>query len=243
MTSPSALILKDKKVFVTGATRGIGRAIADAFQAKGAWVIGTGTGEAKGAITPCNEYYSADFTSIDQVRACADFVRRAEPDVLVNNAGINRNAPFVEIDPDDFRSIQQVNVFAPFLLCQAAIPSMKRKGWGRIVNVSSIWGKISMASRASYSASKFALDGMTVALAAEHTADGVLANTIAPGFIDTELSRVVGNAELRTLVSKVPANRLGQVEEVARLVLWLGSEENTFVSGQNIAIDGGFTRV
>ncbi len=100
-----------------------------------------------------------------------------------------------------------------------------------------------MARRASYSASKFALDGMTVALAAEHTADGVLANTIAPGFIDTELSRVVGNTELGSLVSKVPANRLGQVEEVARLVLWLGSDENTFVSGQNIAIDGGFTRV
>ncbi len=243
MTSTSELMLKDKKVFVTGATRGIGRAIADAFQAKGAWVIGTGTSEAKGAIAPCNEYCRADFTDIDQVRACADFIRRAEPDVLVNNAGINKNAPFTEIDPDDFHSIQQVNVFAPFLLCQAAIPSMKRKRWGRIVNVSSIWGKISMARRASYSASKFALDGMTVALAAEHTADGVLANTIAPGFIDTELSRVVGNTELGSLVSKVPANRLGQVEEVARLVLWLGSDENTFVSGQNIAIDGGFTRV
>lgn len=121
---------------------------------------------------------------------------------------------------------------------------MKRKGWGRIVNVSSIWGKISMAHRASYSASKFAVDGMTVALAAEHAADGIVANSIAPGFIDTDLTRrMLGKAGIQALVSKVPANRLGRVEEIARLVLWLASDENTFISGQNIAIDGGFTRV
>lgn len=236
--------LADNKVLVTGATRGIGRAIAEAFRAEGAWVIGTGTGEAVAGDDICNEYFRADFTDLDQIRACADFIRQAEPDVLVNNAGINKNAPFVEIAPEDFRSIQQVNVFAPFMLCQAAIPSMKRKGWGRIVNVSSIWGKISMAHRASYSASKFALDGMTVALAAEHAADGIVANSIAPGFIDTDLTRrMLGDAGIQALVSKVPAKRLGQVEEIARLVLWLASEENTFISGQNIAIDGGFTRV
>lgn len=233
-----------KKVFITGATRGIGRAIAAAFRAEGAWVIGTGTGEAAGATVVCDEYCRADFGDLEQIQASADAIRRIEPDMLVNNAGINKNAPFVEIDPETFRSIQQINVFAPFLLCQAALPSMKRKGWGRIVNISSIWGKISMAHRASYSASKFALDGMTVALAAEHAADGIIANSIAPGFIDTDLTRrMLGDAGIQALVEKVPARRLGRVEEIARLVLWLASEENTFVSGQNIAIDGGFTRV
>ena len=234
----------NRKVFVTGASRGIGRAIAQAFRAEGAWVIGTCTGTYDDVDDVCNEWFSADFSDVRQIECCADFARGAKPDVLVNNAGINKNAPFAEIDPEDFRSIQQVNVFAPFMLCQAAIPSMKRKGWGRIVNVSSIWGKISMAHRASYSASKFALDGLTVALAAEHSADGILANSIAPGFIDTELThRMLGDAGIQALVSKVPAQRLGRVEEIARLVLWLASEENTFVAGQNIAIDGGFTRV
>lgn len=233
-----------KKIFISGASRGIGLAIAHAFRAEGAWVIGTQTG--KNSITDdvCQEWVTADFLDMEQIRNCADIVRHAEPDVLINNAGINKIAPFIEIAPSDFQSIQQVNVFAPFLLCQAAIPAMVRRGWGRIVNVSSIWGKISKEHRASYSTSKFALDGMTLALAAEYTANGILANCIAPGFIDTELTRqILGEQGIGTLVSTVPAHRLGQADEIARLALWLASEENTYITGQNIAIDGGFSRV
>ncbi|MBI4535083.1 MAG: SDR family oxidoreductase [Ignavibacteriae bacterium] len=234
----------DKKVFVTGASRGIGRAIAQAFRDEGAWVIGTRTGRNNDMDDVCKEWVAADFSYIEQIKACADCVRQAAPDIIVNNAGINKIAPFVEITPSDFLLIQQVNVFAPFLLCQAAIPAMKKKGWGRIVNVSSVWGKISKEHRASYSTSKFAIDGMTLALAAEHSADGIIANSIAPGIIDTELTRrVLGEAGIQSLVSSVPAGRLGRVAEIARLVLWLASEENTYLAGQNIAIDGGFSRV
>lgn len=234
----------DRKVFVTGASRGIGRAIAQAFRDEGAWVIGTRTGRNNDKDDVCKEWVAADFSDIKQIMVCADCVRQAEPDIIVNNAGINKIAPFVEIAPSDFLLIQQVNVFAPFLLCQAAIPAMKKKGWGRIVNVSSVWGKISKKYRAPYSASKFAIDGMTLALAAEHSADGIIANSIAPGIIDTELTRrVLGAAGIQSLVSSVPAHRLGQTDEIARLVLWLASEENTYLAGQNIAIDGGFSRV
>jgi NAD(P)-dependent dehydrogenase (short-subunit alcohol dehydrogenase family) len=232
----------DKTVFVTGATRGIGQAIAAAFRASGAKVIGTGTGSH--SPTDLDGYVQADFGNMEQIRACAEYVRRAEPDILVNNAGINRNQPFIDIDPGEFQRIQQVNVFAPFLLCQAGIPGMRRKGWGRIVNMSSIWGKISKEHRASYSASKFALDGLTLALAAEHAADGILANCVAPGFTDTELThRMLGEAGIRQIVATVPARRMASVEEVARFVVWLGSPENSYITGQNIAIDGGFSRV
>jgi len=233
-----------KKAFITGASRGIGRAIAEALRAEGAWVTGTRTGTAASADGYCQEWVRADFADLGQITACAARLREAKPDILINNAGINKVAPFVDVDIGDFLNIQQVNVLAPLLLCQAAIPAMRERKWGRIINISSIWGKISKAQRASYSASKFALDGLTVALAAEHAVDGILANSVAPGFIDTEMTRrVLGNAGIAALLSAVPIRRLGRVEEIARLVLWLASSENTYVAGQNIAVDGGFSRV
>jgi 3-oxoacyl-[acyl-carrier protein] reductase len=121
---------------------------------------------------------------------------------------------------------------------------MRRRKWGRIVNIASVFGKVSKELRGPYSASKFALDGMTAALAAEAAADGVLANCVSPGFIDTELTRrVLGPAGIERLVATVPIRRLGRPEEIAAFVAWLAGPENTFISGQNIAADGGFTRV
>ena len=235
-----------RTAFVTGASRGIGRAVALAFRAEGANVVGTRTRPpaTRDEDDPCHEWIEADFSDDAQVEACAARLREIGPDILVNNAGINKIAPFAEIDPADFLTIQRVNVFAPFRLCQAAIPAMKTRRWGRIVNVSSIWGKISKAQRGSYSTSKFAIAGMTTALAAEHAVDGILANCVAPGFIDTELTRrVLGTSGIDAIVATVPMRRLGNVEEIAGFVLWLASEENSFISGQNIAIDGGFTSV
>lgn len=235
-----------RKVVVTGASRGIGRAIAAAFRGEGAYVIGTRTGAAdnESAVADCDQWIAADFSDRGQLADSARLLRAIEPDVLINNAGINKIAPFTEILADDFLRIQQVNVFAPFLLCQAVIPGMKRRGWGRIVSISSIWGKISKEFRASYSASKFALDGMTLAIAAEHSSDGILSNCVAPGFTDTELTRrVLGDAGIEQLTAMVPARRMADVDEIARLVVWLGGPGNSYVTGQNIAIDGGFSRV
>lgn len=233
-----------RTVCVTGASRGIGRAIAEAFRAEGARVIGTRTRQGHGKDEAADEWIVADFSNPEQTATCAALLRARAPDVLVNNAGINRIAGFTDVTLDDFETIHRVNVVAPFLLCQVVIPAMVTRGWGRIVNVSSIWGKISKENRASYSASKFAIDGLTLALAAEHTRNGILANSVAPGFIDTELTRTtLGEAGMKELASMVPARRLGQPTEVARLVVWLASEENTYVAGQNIAIDGGFSRV
>jgi 3-oxoacyl-[acyl-carrier protein] reductase len=234
--------LDDRRALVTGATRGIGAAIAERLRDLGAHVTATGTAAAPGVPAGCEP---ATLDLADRV-AAQDFAALAADagyDILVNNAGINAVAPFAEIDPADFDRVQEVNVRGPMLLSRALLPGMRERGWGRIVNVSSVFGVVSRAGRASYSTSKFGLDGMTAALAAEAAPDGVLANCVAPGFIDTELTRrVLGEAGIAELVQQVPARRLGTPAEVAELVAWLAGPRNTFVSGQNVVIDGGFTR-
>ena len=144
----------------------------------------------------------------------------------------------------DSLRIQQINLFAVFKLIQTILPHMVENRWGRIINIASIFAIVSKEFRASYSTSKFGMVGMTMALAAEVARSGILANCVSPGFIDTALTRkVLGKKGMQELVKKVPIQRIGTPKEVARLVLWLASEENTFVSAQNIAIDGGFTHV
>jgi len=134
------MLLKNKKVLVTGASRGIGKALASACRDAGAYVIGTGTAEVEALRENCDEIYEVDFHEEEKLQDFIRIVRKLEIDVLINNAGINKIDPFCDIKRDDFLGIQKVNIQTPFLLCQAVIPSMKRNGWGRIVNISSIWG-------------------------------------------------------------------------------------------------------
>lgn len=227
---------------VTGATRGIGRAIAARLRAGGTRVLGTGRSPAGDVPEGC-EYRATDLEDEAATTAFADWLRAAAPDILVNNAGINRLAPFAETDPQTFLRIQKVNVYAPMLLCRAVLPGMRKRRWGRIVNMASIWSLRSRIGRASYSASKFAIDGLTAALAAEAAADNVLANCVSPGPIATDmLHEALGEDGVKALAAQVPMGRLGTPEEVAALVAWLVGPENTYISGQNIAIDGGLTR-
>lgn len=235
--------LHKRRAVVTGGTRGIGLAIAKKLQANGHEVLITGT--TNHSIQNENFiYHKADFSSLNDIQKFSEFLTSYSPDILVNNAGINVNFPFEEISMALFLKIQQVNVTAPFRLCQAVLPSMKKNSWGRIINIASIWSKISKAGRASYSASKFGLDGLTAALAAEVAAQNILVNCVSPGFIDTDLTRqTLGEEGIKKMLQQVPIHRLGKVEEIGAYVAWLASEENTFISGQNLVIDGGFTRV
>ena len=235
--------LQNRTALVTGTTRGIGRAIAERFLREGAEVIGTGT-TADGWTPEGCAYHVVDFSNPTATKKFAAEMAEAGIDILINNAGVNKNAPFAEIDPKDFSRLHQINVVAPFLLCRALVPAMREKGWGRIVNISSIWGKKGRENRGAYAAAKFGLDGLTAALAAEVAADGVLANCVAPGIIDTELTRrVLDKESIRELVAQVPVGRLGSPDEIAAFVVWLAGPENTYISGQNLSIDGGFSRV
>jgi|APSaa5957512535_1039671.scaffolds.fasta_scaffold47314_3 NAD(P)-dependent dehydrogenase (short-subunit alcohol dehydrogenase family) len=235
--------LAGKTALVTGGTRGIGAAITKELQRLGASVIITGT---KPDYIPLKDYkyMCVDFTNKDNLREFIDEIHDLQIDILINNAGINQIGPISDLKVVDFERVQQVNVTAPFMLCQVVLPGMRDRKWGRIVNISSIWGKISKAYRAPYSASKFAIDGLTAAISAEVAVDGVLVNSVAPGFIDTELTRsVLGVEGMNELALQVPIQRVGTPQEIAVFVAWLSGIENTYISGQNIAIDGGFTRV
>lgn len=231
-----------KTVLITGATRGIGRSVALEFQRHNYHVIGLGS-KPQSKLDYLDEYISCDFTDNTQIDLMCVQLSSMNVDVLVNNAGINYINNFCSIPLNEFQAVQQVNVVAPFRLCQAVLPQMAERRYGRIVNISSVWGKISKTGRASYSASKFAIDGITVAAANEYAGQGVLVNSVAPGFIDTEMTRKnLGTTGIAAMLASVPINRLATPAEIAKFVYWLGSEENTYISGQNIAIDGGFTR-
>ena len=235
--------LEGRSVLITGGSRGIGYAVANAFLEQEAEVHVTGT-KKDGKGPHGSIFHFCDFSDSENLENFCDKVQQTNVEVLINNAGINKTGAFAELSPEDFLSIQKVNLFSAFRLIQAVLPGMVSKNWGRIVNITSIFSIVSKEFRAPYSASKFGLDGMTASLAAEVAESGVLVNSVAPGFIDTELTRkVLGEQGMREMASKVPIRRMGNPEVVARLVLWLASDENTFVSAQNIAIDGGFTRV
>jgi 3-oxoacyl-[acyl-carrier protein] reductase len=235
--------LSGKTALVTGATRGIGRAIAERLMSDGAEVTGTGT-TANGAVPAGCAYRCADFSDAAATRAFAQEVAAIGFDILVNNAGINVIGHFEEIDPADFTRVQQINVTAPYLLCQAVVPAMKEKGWGRIVNIGSVWGKFGKELRSPYATSKFAIAGMTAVLAGEVTEFGILANCVSPGITETELTRTILNEQqIAGLVAQIPAGRIAQPAEIAAAVAWLAGPENTYISGQHLAVDGGLTRV
>jgi NAD(P)-dependent dehydrogenase (short-subunit alcohol dehydrogenase family) len=237
------LAFDGRHALVTGGNKGIGKAIALRLAASGAQVTATGTDQSaldalKGTagITPIALNLSDD-ASIEAYLSKAPAI-----DILVNNAGINRHARVGDLDLDDFDDIMRINVRGAVALCKGLVPGMAARGWGRVVNVTSIFSTVAKSARASYATSKFALAGFTKALALDYASQGVLANAVAPGFIGTEMTaRMLGEKGIAEMTAQVPVGRLGTPEEVANLVAFLASAENSFITGQNILIDGGFT--
>ena len=235
--------LAGRRAAVTGGTRGIGRTIAARLRDEGAHVLATGTRPEGKAPEGC-DYAAVDFADLAATETFAAALAAFAPHVLVNNAGVSSPQPFAEIGTAEFARVNQINLTAPMILCRAVLPGMRAAGWGRIVNISSIWGAISKTGRATYSAAKSGLNGLTAGLAAEVAADGILANCVSPGFIDTEmLHGMLTDEQVAALERNVPIGRLAQPEEIAAFVAWMAGPENTYISGQAILIDGGFTKV
>lgn len=230
-----------RKVLVTGGTRGIGRATAKLFCEKGFEVSVTGTSPS-GKGPDGTSYLACDFSDMKTTEIFAKEISQMGFSILINNAGINKVGCLTDYPLKDFQLLQQVNVIVPFLLCRAAVPGMCQRKFGRIVNITSVFSQVSKEGRGAYSASKFGLFGLSRALALEVGKDNVLVNCLAPGFVDTELTHgILGEKGVAEMVSKVPMKRLASPDEIACYALFLASEENTYMIGQNIVVDGGFT--
>lgn len=220
--------MTSRTVLVTGGSRGIGRAISAYYLEKG-WKV----------LRPTRRDF--DLSSLAEIQAWLE-ANPLQVDVLVNNAGENPIGPIEAMTPEIWARSLQVNLTGPMLLAQAAARHMRTQRWGRIVNVSSIFGHVSRAGRAPYTAAKTGLVGFTRTAAIEWGSDNVLVNAICPGYIETDLTRQNNTPDqIKVLADGLPLRRLGQPEEVARAAYFLGSEENTFITGQTLVIDGGFT--
>ena len=217
-----------RSVLITGAARGIGAAIFEKYRRSG-WRT----------VTPTRaELDLADPVSV--ARYCGNEAIGAI-DVLVNNAGENRLGAIESLDETDLRAMLETNLLSAWALVRRYAPLMRERSWGRIVNMASIYGIKSRAGRGAYTATKAAIIGLTKTAAIEYGSGNVLVNAVAPGFVDTDLTRKNNSEEqIAALCEQVPLRRMATTDEIAGLVFWLGSQENTYVTGQTIAIDGGF---
>ena len=241
----------DKTIIITGGTRGIGAAMVNAFCNARANVVVTGT-KKTGVETldvPDSQnniqYHQLDYSSAESVKEFISLVKGLDKvDVLINNAGVNKIESVTEISLDDWDWINAVNLRGPFLLTQAASEKMKKQKSGKIINIASIFGVVSKENRAAYSSTKWGLIGFTKAVALDLASFNVQVNAVSPGFVDTDLTRqIIGPENMKQLVETIPQGRLAQPDEIAKVVLFLCSALNTYITGQNIVVDGGFTSV
>ena len=239
----------NKTVIITGATRGIGLAILKLFEQNNATIIATGTNKEK--ISELNknknnnkiQYLYLDYTIESSINSFLSQISKLNKiDILVNNAGVNKISPIKNIKTNDWDIINNINLRGPFLITREVSKVMELNLYGRIINISSIYGTISKSKRASYSTTKWGLIGFTKAVALDLASKGVLVNAVSPGFVDTSLTRkILGENELKKLISTIPQQRLANPKEIAKIILFLSSDENTYITGQNIIIDGGYT--
>jgi 3-oxoacyl-[acyl-carrier protein] reductase len=239
--------LENKKALVTGASRGIGRAIADRFIAEGAEVWGLGTGEPGdlkdriAATIGRLHWISADLGNLAELEAVIEAaVKEAGGfNILVNNAGITRDNLSFRMDLEDFQKVLDVNLTAAFLTARTVGRDMIRRRSGSIINMSSVVGIHGNGGQANYAASKAGLIGLTKSLAQETASRGVRVNAIAPGYIASDMTNAIPREAKEKIIERIPLKRIGQGEDVAETALFLASDGSAYITGQVLAVDGG----
>lgn len=238
--------LTGRRALVTGASGGIGGAVARALHGAGAAVALSGTregplAELAGALGERAHVLACDLGDAAAVDALPG--RAAEAmggvDILVNNAGITRDALFLRMSDEDWARVIEVDLTAAMRLARAALRGMMRARWGRIVNVTSVIGATGNPGQANYAAAKAGLVAMGKSLAAEVASRGVTVNAVAPGFIDTAMTGALNEEQRRAILGRIPAGRMGAPEDVAAAVLYLASDEAGYVTGATLHVNGG----
>jgi 3-oxoacyl-[acyl-carrier protein] reductase len=242
--------LEGKVALVTGASRGIGRAIAEQLAALGAKVVGTATSETGAqAISGylgdngCGLVLNVgDTASIEQ---CLEQIKNqfGDIDILVNNAGITRDNLLMRMKDEEWFDIMQTNLTAVYRLSKAVMRSMMKKRFGRIISIGSVVGSMGNAGQTNYAAAKAGVLGFTKSLAKEVASRGITVNAIAPGFIDTDMTKDLTDEQKEAIFSQVPANRLGKPEEIAATVAFLASSQAAYITGETVHVNGGMYMV
>lgn len=238
-----------KVAYVTGGMGGIGTAICQRLHEDGFKVI-AGCGPSRDYRKWLDEQAQLGYTFYASVGNVGDWESTVEAfnqtkaehgniDVLVNNAGITRDRMFVKMTPDDWKSVIETNLNSMFNVTKQVVADMVEKGWGRIINISSVNGAKGQAGQTNYSAAKAGMHGFTMALAQELAAKGVTVNTVSPGYIGTDMVKAIRPDVLEKIVAGVPVKRLGEPAEIASIISWLASEEGSYSTGADFAVNGG----
>ena len=238
-----------KVAYVTGGMGGIGTAICQRLHKEGFKVI-AGCGPSRDFTKWIDEQKALGYTFYTSVGNVADWdstvaafskavAEHGPIDVLVNNAGITRDRLFVKMTPEDWKAVIETNLNSMFNVTKQVVPSMVERGWGRVIQISSVNGQKGQAGQTNYSAAKAGMHGFAMALAQEVASKGVTVNTVSPGYIGTDMVKAIKPAILEKIVETIPVKRLGTPEEIGSIVAWLAGEDSGFTTGADFSCNGG----
>jgi 3-oxoacyl-[acyl-carrier protein] reductase len=240
--------MENKVALITGGSRGIGKAIAKKFAKNGYNLVINYVSDDTDLKSLQEEFENVEVlfvkTDVTNYESCENMVKEAinkfgRIDVLVNNAGITKDGLLIRMKEEDFDKVINVNLKGTFNMTKNVVPYMMKQRNGKIVNISSVVGVTGNAGQANYSASKAGIIGFTKTVARELASRNILANCVAPGFIRTKMTDVLSDAVKENINSQIPLNKMGEAEEVANAVYFLASDENSYITGQVLNVDGG----